>query len=189
MQPHLRQGCLSLLLFVSSVIYLFQWQGPMLKDVVRPKLRKQKQDWSGWLLGNSRQRNRRRKRSQGPGRFCLNYPDNCLSLLPWQRRSGLQWHKPREIYLTLSLVPIITRELKVSGGGSQDFYRLQTHHWDVCGGLGSMIWWTKRRRHPLKYSILNKLQRAQLQRAQESSRLRLCLLSRSLSLTVIYVAP
>lgn len=152
----MRQGCLSLLLFVSNMIYLFRWQGPLLKDVVRPELCKQKQDWSGWLLGNSRQRNRRRKRSQGPGRFCLNYPDNCLGPLPWQQRSGLQWHKPREIYLTFSFVPII-RELKVNGGGSQDFYRLQTHHWDVCGELQSMIWMNKKKKTStdVAHSLLN----------------------------------
>lgn len=39
---HAKWECLPLLVLVSNMIYLFQWQGPVVKDIVRPELRVQR---------------------------------------------------------------------------------------------------------------------------------------------------
>ena len=48
--PHVKWECLPSLVFVSNMIYLFQWQGPMVKDVARPEVREQGKDWSDSLV-------------------------------------------------------------------------------------------------------------------------------------------
>lgn len=134
MHPHLKWECIPSLVFFSNIIYLFQWHSHWRHSRSRVVIWVEK--GMKWFPGYSGKSCGRKRGSQGPGRFCLNYPGNCFHALPRHWRWRLKWHQPEEVYLT-SFSHSITNDKNESEwrcpqnlGKDLEFY--------VCGVCGAI---------------------------------------------------